>query len=527
MSSAPPASTRRTADACRNRCPCCGQFAGDGHTCPVRFGAFSAALSLYGEAGVNAAELRRVDTSVAAELGSSGEATAPRETAEEALSRLDAVADHLATNRTLTTAQHQEVRRRLEGSWASVRAGGHLTVRDVETLRRLESHGPQLGHRQLMEHAKRRLHRAKVEFGLASLQRRHGGDAAALAAAAAGRSEASRLLSRAQEVSSAADDSNRCPECGQFASDDHTCLLPADLPSGDYGDLRGDTRTREMIADLQNAVSAIVQSGQLQRWLDAMASNGLHRWSLNNRLLALIQLAGRGEDLRDLHLMGFRQWEQYNRRVRKGEKAIWILAPITRKIKQTDDAGDVYERVLAIGFKSVPVFNVSQTDGEPMPTAPHTVPEGDVSPGTLDGLRSRVAAAGYSYSEEDIPGCDPASGRGTLGYTDPAARRIVVDQRLGPAQKASTIAHELGHVHCGHLDGELEDYRRHRGRMETEAEMAAYMVNRARGMSRSSADAFSPAYIAGWSRGDPQVMTASIDTSTKAFNKIMSGDWPS
>ena len=62
--------------------------------------------------------------------------------------------------------------------------------------------------------------------------------------------------------------------------------------------------------------------------------------------------------------------------------------------------------------------------------------------------------------------------------------------------------------------------------METEAEMTAYMVNRARGMSRGSADAFSPGYIASWSRGDPSVVTGAMDKATKAFNKIMDGTWP-
>jgi hypothetical protein len=62
--------------------------------------------------------------------------------------------------------------------------------------------------------------------------------------------------------------------------------------------------------------------------------------------------------------------------------------------------------------------------------------------------------------------------------------------------------------------------------METEAEMTAYMVNRARGMSRDQVDSFSPGYIAGWSRGDTRVIGAAMDRATKAFNKIMDGPWP-
>jgi hypothetical protein len=54
-----------------------------------------------------------------------------------------------------------------------------------------------------------------------------------------------------------------------------------------------------MVADLESSVKAIVESGQLHRWLNAMASNGLSRWSANNRLLAAVQMLQRGESLDD------------------------------------------------------------------------------------------------------------------------------------------------------------------------------------------------------------------------------------
>ena len=62
--------------------------------------------------------------------------------------------------------------------------------------------------------------------------------------------------------------------------------------------------------------------------------------------------------------------------------------------------------------------------------------------------------------------------------------------------------------------------------METEAEMTAYLVNRSRGMAASDAASFSPGYIAGWSKGDPKVMHAAMDTAVRAYNKIMEGSWP-
>jgi hypothetical protein len=340
-------------------------------------------------------------------------------------------------------------------------------------------------------------------------------------------SEAGLLGPTSSELSSSelpptADD-HRCPGCGQFTQDSHQC--PA-LPAGNYASVKGDERTRQMLDDLEAAVAAVVSSGQMQRWLDAMASNGLGRWSMNNRILAMLQMIQRGKDIEGLHLMGFRQWDQYNRRVRKGAKAVWILAPVVRKVTEEDDAGTVTETKRVVGFRNTPVFDVSDTEGDPMPAPPVRPAVGEATPGTLTGLRDRVAQAGYTYSEEEIPGCNPQTGEGRQGFTDPQSKRIVVDSRLSPAHKASVIAHELGHVHCGHVDGDYAEYQAHRGQMETEAEMTAYMVGRARGMSQDQVDAFSPGYIATWSGGDSHVIKSAMDKATKAYNRILDGDWP-
>lgn len=319
----------------------------------------------------------------------------------------------------------------------------------------------------------------------------------------------------------------RCSMCGQYAGPGHQCpARPDGLPDADYAGLGGPERVDKMLADLDESVRAIVESGQLQGWLDAMASNGLNRWSANNRLLAVMQLYQRGEPLDEVHLMGFRQWGELDRQVNKGAKAVWILAPVTRKFTRTDSDGEETEERRVVAFKAVPVFNVGDTHGKPLPGAPLTVSAGEATPGTVEGLQDRVGRAGYSYSEEEILGCQPDTGKGTLGFTEPTTKRIVVDSRLSSAMKASTLAHELGHVHCGHVAAALGEYGRHRGRMETEAEITAYLVNRSRGMSQAQVDAFSPGYIAGWSKGDPAVMRGAVDTAVKAYNKIMEGAWP-
>jgi len=82
-------------------------------------------------------------------------------------------------------------------------------------------------------------------------------------------------------------------------------------------------------------------------------------WSLTNQILMLINET---EDAR-----GFRQWEQVGRRVKKGAKAVYILGPVARKVKERDEeTGEERERTLIFGFKGIPVFCIEDTEGEPI-----------------------------------------------------------------------------------------------------------------------------------------------------------------
>ena len=114
------------------------------------------------------------------------------------------------------------------------------------------------------------------------------------------------------------------------------------------------------------------------------------KWSWGNQLLVI--LSG-FTDAR-----GFRQWEEMGRNVKKGEKAFYILGPITKKWRN-EETGD--EKVAVVGFKGLPVFGLEQTDGPPLPSCdPETqqwidslplvavAKEWGLSVGTFDGLVS-------------------------------------------------------------------------------------------------------------------------------------------
>jgi N-terminal domain of anti-restriction factor ArdC len=82
------------------------------------------------------------------------------------------------------------------------------------------------------------------------------------------------------------------------------------------------------------------------------------KWSWGNQLLVI--LSGYSD------ARGFRQWREVGRSVKAGEKALFILGPVKRKVKDKD-TGD--EKVIVVGFKGVPVFGLEQTEGAPLPTS--------------------------------------------------------------------------------------------------------------------------------------------------------------
>jgi hypothetical protein len=82
------------------------------------------------------------------------------------------------------------------------------------------------------------------------------------------------------------------------------------------------------------------------------------KWSWHNQLIAA--LCGT-QDAR-----GIKQWNTVGRKVREGCHAIWILAPCLKKVKE-EKHGEEKERQILYGFKSIPVFAVEDTEGDPLP----------------------------------------------------------------------------------------------------------------------------------------------------------------
>ena len=168
--------------------------------------------------------------------------------------------------------------------------------------------------------------------------------------------------------------------------------------------------------------------------------------------------------------------------MRKGSKGLPILAPCTYKADGDTGgdgqdqpgtgadiaAGDSPARVLR-GFRVAYVFDVSQTDGAPVPDVRPELLTVDAPAALWDALAAQIAAAGYTITR------GPCLLSGANGTTEALTRTVTVRADVDDAQAAKTLAHELAHIACGHLDGGY-DYQGCRGVAEAEAESVAYIV---------------------------------------------------
>jgi len=109
------------------------------------------------------------------------------------------------------------------------------------------------------------------------------------------------------------------------------------------------------------------------------------------------------------HIAGFHAWHKLGRFVRKGEKGILILAPIIRKKAEKNGHAEPDESSTAIGFRAAYVFDISQTDGQPLPEI------GSVN-GDPREYRERLAkfvsdqGIALEYSEDIAPARGTSSG---------------------------------------------------------------------------------------------------------------------
>lgn len=259
-------------------------------------------------------------------------------------------------------------------------------------------------------------------------------------------------------------------------------------------DRSGDPRIQpDILQRFEDAVSAIQDSESFRRWLDV--SSRFHKYSLGNQLLIAMQRPDA------THVAGFNAWLRLGRHVRKGEKGIKIMVPLARKV--TNDDGEEERRVT--GFGTGHVFDVSQTDGEPLPTLDVPTLEGDAGAELWESLSRFAATEGVSVkvvAPTDLP-------PNAMGYYVPATKAIVVGA-YSQRQRTKTLAHELGH-HIARVDDRAEN--------ECIAEGIAYVV--CAHFSLDTGERSFP-YVASWAK-DKTVLKGVLATIQAASAKLIEG----
>src|SRR3954466_5901179 len=176
---------------------------------------------------------------------------------------------------------------------------------------------------------------------------------------------------------------------------------------------------------IEQAARALLTTDGWKRWIKVRATNGLSRYSVGNQMLIAIDCHVRG--ITPTYIAGFRAFLQLNRCVRKGERAIRILAPVA--VKEHDDHGEE-TGAKRVFFRPVPVFDVSMTAPlpgvEPVPLGPPAQPiEGDSHARLLAPLQQFAGQLGYRVEIRKLPDHGPG------GWCDDSRKQIVIG--TGPA----------------------------------------------------------------------------------------------
>ncbi|QLH84927.1 DUF955 domain-containing protein [Halosimplex pelagicum] len=266
-----------------------------------------------------------------------------------------------------------------------------------------------------------------------------------------------------------------------------------------------DTRDAEMhsaidewIDDLVAAVDDARASQRFQDWLDVQQR--FHDYSYRNTLLIKQQCPEATK------VAGYRTWqEEFDRYVTEGESAIWIWAPIiTTRCPECENSPSYHEQIGCeydetppeewseglVGFTPASVFDVSQTEGEPLP---ELATEAAGEAGDLVGRLFDIAdAVGVSVRVVPDEVWRHGNADGVCEWPDGGDEQPVVEVRDRPerAAIAGTLIHEYVHalLHSGALD-EPE-----RAKREVEAEAVTYIVGRHCGLDMSG----SAFYLAAW-----------------------------
>jgi len=289
-----------------------------------------------------------------------------------------------------------------------------------------------------------------------------------------------------------------------------------------------DEKTAVYVGELESAVAALENDEGWQRYLDALDKT--YSYSFSNQMLIAIQ----SKDTAEM-CMSAKRWADLGRFPRKGSTGYRIQAPVFKKIEQTDANGKVIRGAdgkpvtqdKLLFFKSVPTFDIKQTDGEPLELNQYTSLSEEPPAGFTNDLEKAIADRGFTVEYVSASHLGRAQGATSTS----GSKVVTIRDDLEPAERARTLAHELGHIAAGHVEASSTYHSGvggQRGAMEVEAESISYVLMRANGME-AGAGSRSGKYVAGWAsvqRDDPKVVEKTAVKVTGVVRELLGkGSW--
>ena len=288
-------------------------------------------------------------------------------------------------------------------------------------------------------------------------------------------------------------------------------------------------RLQQITAGIEQGIKELFESEKYMRYLSVMSR--FHRYSVNNTMLIYMQKP-------DATLVaGYNKWKnQFERHVKRGEHGITIIAPtpFKKKIEEQkldpdtkapmlDAEGKIImeEREVEIPmFRPVKVFDVSQTDGKPLPELASSLS------GNVQNYEAFMEALRRSAP---VPLSVEPMAANMDGYFSPDQQRIAIREGMSEVQTVSAAVHEIAHSKLHNYAKVQEEAARagdkeppkkkDRNTEEVEAESISYAVCQYYGI-QTGENSFG--YIANWSQGkELPELRASLETINKAAGELI------
>jgi|TARA_Y100000052_G_scaffold24600_1_gene27282 antirestriction protein ArdC len=286
--------------------------------------------------------------------------------------------------------------------------------------------------------------------------------------------------------------------------------------------VKASDRVEELTSLIDEKIDELIENNDWSNYLRFITTQRNYSWF--NSLLIFLQ------DQEATFVRGYKQWEKIGRQVKKGEKAIDILAPqIARRCAEKGcshkgrvifnratknfycpvDEGHRIGQFLT-GFRDVKVFDIAQTVGEPIKMLDLKDKCGNATQEIWDALVSLAESHDFKVI---LAGAGSAE-----GYCSHERKEIVIDPSNDFGYRVKVLAHEIGHL-LMHKD--ITDYQQQRGRYETEAEGVAWVVCEALGI-HSEDDNYSFGYISIWGKDDvKKLVKESLKRIEKTSKEIL------